>query len=191
MVKLSPRDHATVADAIRRANAKTETEIRIAILPASDDFAEFVMLYGLLVSSLFDLGLWSAGVTDNLAVFIAVQFGTMLLFYFIPFLRRLCIGFVPKKVRYHRAETAAFAEYHARHSGPAQSRPLVLLFISLAERYVRLIANEKAHVVAPHDWAGITDHFVLHIRKGGLLKACEEAIHRLGELLAPHLPNKG
>jgi putative membrane protein len=82
-------------------------------------------------------------------------------------------------------------QFMLRGIGRTEGRTGVLVFVSLAERYARIVADEAiASRVAQADWQSAIDALVDHMRRGRIADGFVEAIERCGGVLATHFPAK-
>jgi putative membrane protein len=73
-----------------------------------------------------------------------------------------------------------------------KNRTGVLIFVSLAEHYARIIADEGiAAKVHPAEWQAAIDALTAHMRDGQIAAGFTAAIARCGDLLATHAPPDG
>ena len=74
------------------------------------------------------------------------------------------------------------AQLTPHHSG-------VLLFVSLAERYVEIVADKGIHEkLGEAHWQGIIDRFVDQVRRGRIVDGFVDAIAACGAAMAQHYP---
>ena len=67
----------------------------------------------------------------------------------------------------------------------------MLIFVSLAEHYVRIVADDGiAAKVDQSVWQGAVDVLLLHIRHGDMAAGFISAVEQCGEVLAEHFPRK-
>src|ERR1700688_885512 len=100
----------------------------------------------------------------------------------LPPLRVLLI---PRRVRRANAHRAALVQYSVR----GIDRAGVLIYVSLAERYARVIADEGAcGVVGAAQWQGVVDALVADLGSGETARAMSNAATRCADLLAPEFP---
>ena len=85
----------------------------------------------------------------------------------------------------------AHHEYLILHAEIAKDKPFILLFVSLAERYVHIATNPVVHAKLPDNWHAVTGQFIGSIRKKGLGKTCVQTIQHIAEILEPHFPKIG
>ncbi len=71
-----------------------------------------------------------------------------------------------------------------------KARAGLLLFVSLAERHVEIIADDgvQAHMQGNAVWEGIVADFVTHVRSGRVADGFVGAIDACAETLAEHFP---
>ena len=68
----------------------------------------------------------------------------------------------------------------------------VLIFVSLAEHYARIIADDGiAQKVPNHEWQAAIDAMLEHLRAGGIAAGFTAAIEHCGNVLAAHAPPNG
>lgn len=76
-----------------------------------------------------------------------------------------------------------------RGMGRTGGRTGVLVFVSLAERYARIIADEAVAARVPQsEWQDAVDALVGHMREGRIADGYVEAVERCGRVLATHFP---
>ena len=191
MVKaLSHDNRATLEASVKEAERQTAAKISVIVMPASYRYDEFVFLYGIILSSVVSLTLWISKALTDFPLLLAIQLGIILLLDVTPWLRRLCIRLVPRRLRHRHAEQAARHEYHALQAHMPAGTPFILLFVSLAERYVHVLTNPVVHKEIPDGWHAVTGRFIAMIGQKGLQAACRQALQHAGEILAVHFPAK-
>ncbi len=81
----------------------------------------------------------------------------------------------------------AYTQFVSRGLNDADAPPAVLFFISLDERYVRIVTNAKV----PIDdtvWQTVIDEMIAGIAAGRLEESILEAITKIGDILQSHCP---
>jgi putative membrane protein len=80
-------------------------------------------------------------------------------------------------------------QFVLRGVGRTKDRTGVLIFVSLAERYARIIADDGiAQRVAQPAWQGAVDALIGHMREGRIADGFVEAVGRCSDVLANHFP---
>ena len=96
---------------------------------------------------------------------------------------------MPRAARRAAAYRAATDQFVARGIARKKDRAGVLIFVSLAERYARIIADEGiAARVAQPEWQSAVDALIAHMRDGRISEGFVAAIERCGNVLATHFP---
>lgn len=185
---LTTDDHEALNKAIHEAEIKTSAMIKVAILPSSNRYQEFVLLYGFIIGSGLSIILWNRHVVTDYPWLLCIQLSVTVLCDVMPLFRQLCVKMMPRHVLVHHARQMAYQEYHHHHSFAATGQPFVLLFVSLAEHYVHVVTNPTVHEKIPDNWQIVTDRFASTMKSAGLSQACVSAIQHISEILAPQFP---
>lgn len=192
-LRFTPDDHARIASAIAAAERQTSGEIYAVFARSSDDY-RFVAASVALALSLA-LG-WVATAIASLAglavpalaVETAQLVGAALLFALLRS-SQLTMLFVPPALARMRAARLARAQFLAHNLHRTPERTGVLLFVSEAEHYAEVIADEGiASAVDPSEWEAIVAHLTEAAREDRLVEGFEQAVGRCGAQLAARFP---
>jgi putative membrane protein len=185
---LSEAEQTRVGDAIRAAERRTSAEILCVLMRASSAYSSVPPLWGALVAlvspwPMVVLTSWS--VLRILELQIAIFIAATLLFSWRP----LRLMLVPKAIRRIRAQRAAMEQFHARGLTRTHSRRGLMIFVSVAERAVHVVADEGiATVIADASWQPVVDALAGAIAKGHIVEGFEAAVGACAEILASHFP---
>jgi putative membrane protein len=190
-MQLSKEDHDAVAAAIREAEKQTSGQIVCVLARVSSDYGHVAILWASALAlaapwPLIEFTLWSVQriFLFQLAVFIVAA----LVFSLTP----LRVALVPRAMRRARAHHAALEQFVIRRVAHTKNRSGVLLFVSLAERYARIIADEGiAQKVPAAEWQTAIDALTGNMRAGRVAHGLIAAIERCGAVLALHAPPDG
>jgi putative membrane protein len=185
---ITPEDRARIAQAIRAAEANTSGEIVCVLARSSSEYAAAPVLVGACVALLVPwvfvfLTEWSVQriLIVQLVVFVA---GTL-----ICALTPIGMALVPRRIKRTRAHRAAIEQFHARGLGRLESRAGVLIFVSLAERYARIVADDHLAAKVPAgEWRAAVDALTSHMKDGRVADGFVAAIARCGAVLAEQAP---
>ena len=141
LVMLTKEDHAAIAAAISAAEHHTSAQIVCVLARASSRYAHVPIMWASLLALLAPWPLiyftpWS--VQQIFLVQLAVFLVAGLLFSWMP----LRFALVPRAVRRARAHRTALEQFVIRRVAHTKNRMGVLIFVSLGERYARIIADE-------------------------------------------------
>ncbi len=192
MKHLSPQDNAMITDAIAKAEQGTNAEIVLVVASTSDLYFDFVLGYGILLSSLVSLALYSSGIATNFLALQGLQLIFLLLLCATPFLRRILFWIIPGRILHHRTAQRALEEFHMLHRQLPATSPIALMFVSLNERYAHIISSHAVYAKIPDErWATVINDFTAKISELGLAQSCIAAVGAIGRTLAPHFPDDG
>ena len=204
MKGLSSLERQRIADAVQAAEALTAGEIAVAVIPESSDYSARELLLGIGVgvitqiilvlltspiTRLLDGLLWlespiliplstlSVSLLIGAAAYAAAQ---------IPAVDRIIAGRRAMREAVRRRALRHFVESAVYDTA---GRTGVLLFISLLERRVELIADRGINAaVEAGVWDGIAAELITGIREDRMGEAVEKAVTALGAVLAEHVP---
>jgi len=188
---LSQQDHAAVSAAIGAAEARTSGQIVCVLAQSSSDYAYVGVLWASVVAlaapwPLIYFTAWSVQQIFFVQLVVFIVAGLVL--SWAP----LRLALVPRAVRRGRAHRAALEQFVLRHVAHSKNRSGVLIFVSLAERYARIIADEGvAAKVQNAEWQGAIDALIAHMRDGRIVQGLVAAVERCGAVLAAHAPPDG
>ena len=190
-MQLSKEDHEAVSAAIRDAEKRTCGQIVCVLAHASSAYAYIPILWASVLALAAPLPMilftqWSVQriYLVQLAVFIIAGF----LLNLIP----LRFALVPGVVKRARAHRAAIEQFVLRGITRTTNRCGVLVYVSLAEHYARIVADEGiAEKVPAAEWQAAIDALTGHIGDGRIASGFIAAIERCGNVLAAHAPPDG
>jgi putative membrane protein len=190
-MSLTKDDYDAVAAAIRAAEKHTCGQIVCVLAHASSAYAHVPILWSSLLAlftpwPLIYFTQWSVQriFLAQLIVFLIAA----LVFSWAP----LRVLLVPRAVQRARAHRAALEQFVLRGISHTPNRCGVLIFVSLAEHYARIIADEGvAQKVHASEWQAAIDVLTMHIRDGHIAAGFLAAVERCGAVLAQHAPPDG
>lgn len=185
---LSPEDQRRIGAAIHSAEAGTSGEIVCVLSHAASDYAEIPLLWSLALAlalpwPMMEFTHWSVQhiYLVQLAVFLVVGFTLTW--------QRLRLILVPRRIRQARAHAAALEQFQLRSVSHTAARTGILIFVSLAERYARIIADSGIAAKIPQsEWQHVVDGLIEQARAGRIADGFVSAIAACGAHLATHFP---
>ncbi len=187
----SKQDHEAVSAAIRDAEQRTCGQIVCVLAHSSSAYAHIPLLWASVLALFLPWPLiaftpWSveAIFLAQLLLFVVV----LLLLSYTP----LRLALVPRALQRAQAHRAAIEQFVVRQISHTGNRCGILIFVSLAEHYARIIADEGIAAKVPQaEWQAAVDALIAHIRDGRLAAGFTAAIARCGDVLAAHAPPDG
>ena len=187
-MSISAEDRERISAAIRAAEAKTSGEI-VCVLAQSSATATalpvFLAAVGALALPWLLVSLTAMPVYRILSLQI-VAFVILTGFFCWPPVR---VALMPRRARRALAHRVAMEQFRFRGLAGKSGRTGVLVFVSLAERYARIIADDGISARVPQShWQGAIDALVTHMRDGRIADGFVAAIDLCGNELGKHFP---
>ncbi|MFN3230099.1 MAG: TPM domain-containing protein [Asticcacaulis sp.] len=216
-MKLTQDDHARINAAIAAAEHTTTGEITCILRREQFDYPEVPLGWAAAVALILPLALLPFGITLDqhmdalirlltqgwtvahdaanrdamLAVeaHAALQFVLFVATYLIVSLPGVRHVLTPRILRQRRAHQKALELFRVRGLDKTRERTGVLIFCSLFDHHVEVIADEGIYKkVDKSVWRDAVTMLVAHIKKGKLADGYIAAISRCGAVLSEHFP---
>ena len=187
-MSISAQDRERVSAAIGAAEAKTSGEIVCVLAQASSDATALPILVAALVALALPwlFVAFTAMPVNRILLLQTVVFFVAAMLLCLP---RVRIALAPRAARRAIAHRAAMEQFNIRGIGRKKDRTGVLIFVSLAERYARIIADQGIAVRVPQsEWQGAVDALIAHMSGGRLADGFIAAIDACGKVLESHFP---
>jgi putative membrane protein len=187
-MQLTAQDIDRIAATIRLAEETTSGEIVCVLARRSSDYAYVPPLWGafvalaspwpmLLFTDLSSREIFAAQIAIFIVATLFVSWGP------VRFL------LTPRAVKRARAARAAIEQFLSRGVSATKGRTGVLIFVSCAERYARIVADDAiAAKIANEEWQGALDLLLQDMRQEKVADGFIAAIEECARLLARHAP---
>lgn len=174
--------------AIKRAEVKTSGEIVVVAALASDGYRSFGVLWAALLALAVPMPLifmtkWPVEIIYLLQLLV-------FLVCLVPFQWEvLRYSLVPRAVKRARAHQRAVDQFLVQNLHTTEGRTGVLIYVSFAERYAEVIADEGIYKkVPPSTWEDAVGELTNHLAAGTTAEGFIRAVERCGKILAKHFP---
>ena len=189
-MSITAHDRERIAAAIRAAEAKTSGEIVCVLAKTSSDATAlpiFIAAIAALVLPWLLVAFTAMDVQRILSLQIVLFFALSVLLC----LPRVRVALMPRAARRAVAHRAAMEQFTVRGIARKKDRCGILIFVSLAERYARIIADDGISARVPKaEWQRAVDALVAHMRSGNIVDGFVAAIDLCGNELAAHFPRR-
>jgi len=188
MRELSAQDRRCIAEATREAEQHTSGEIVTVMAGKSDNYHFIPMLWATLTALFIPLPLvyLTEFSKDIIYLMQLLVFAFLFLALRWPALR---LAVTPRSVKRRRAHRLAMEQFLAQNIHMTDQRTGVLIFLSVAERYIEIIADQGIYEkVDKRVWDDAVRQMESHIRQGQIADGFVEAISSCGRVLAEHFP---
>jgi putative membrane protein len=185
----TPEEHKRIDAAIAELGQSTAANLCVVVTPVSDRYPLYPIIWvsigaitlGALIS-LFRPETASRIVIEFQLSFLIVM---TLLLDWLP----LRLSIVPQRVKHAHAWQLAHREFNAHTIANPNQPHRILLFVSLGERYVEIVADHETHAMAPDGaWNKIVDRFLANVKAGRVADGVLDAIASCGAILKEHHP---
>jgi putative membrane protein len=188
-MNIPKEDQNRITKAIRAAEAKTSGEI-VCVLAETSTQATASPVFIAAVISLALPWLLTAFTTMTVFRILSLQvivFMTLLMLLCLP---RVRVALMPRRARRAAAYRLAMEQFVSRGLARNKSQSGILIFVSLAEHYARIVAGTAISAQVPQSrWQEAVDALVAHTRNGRIAEGFIAAIEKCGEELAKHFPH--
>jgi putative membrane protein len=185
---ISEGDRKRISNAIRAAEARTSGEIVCVLARSSSDSTALPILIAAIVALALP---WVLVATTAMTVhrILVLQIIAFLAVMAILGLPRVRVVLMPRKARRAVAHRVAMEQFIYRGIARKRDHCGILIFVSLAERYARIIADAGIAARVPQSqWQKAVDALIAHVRSGSIVDGFVSAIDLCGEELARHFP---
>ncbi len=185
---ISAEDRERISKSIRAAEARTSGEI-VCVLAQSSATASGLPVLLAAIGALalpWMLAAFTAMPVYRILSLQVVAFAILIGIFCWPPVR---VALTPRRARRAMAHRVAMEQFTLRGLARKEAHTSILIFVSLAERYVRIIADEQISARVPQSqWQAAVDALVAHMRDGRIADGFVAAIDRCGDELARHFP---
>ena len=189
MALLTQQQQQQVAQAVTRAEQRTDAEIVTVLAPRADDYSYIPLLWASLIALLVPAVLHVLNSGMAIYSLLMAQWATFVLLSLIFRIPAITTRLIPPRVRYWRASNLARRQFLEQKLHHTEGRTGVLIFVSEAERYVEILVDEGiSRHLHDSDWGSIVNDFVRRVALGHTAEGFIACIDASAELLAQHIP---
>ncbi len=185
---ISAQDRDRISDAIRAAEARTSGEI-VCVLARTSSHVTALPIF---IAAVIALALpWGLVLLTAMAIYriLSLQIIIFVVLTIMLCLPRIRVALMPRRARRAIAHRVAMEQFTIRDLGRKMDRSSILIFVSLAERYARIIADEGISSRVPQShWQAAVDALIAHMRDRRIADGFVTAIGLCGDELAQHFP---
>jgi putative membrane protein len=185
---LTDDDRRAITAAIRAAEQRTCGQIVCVLARSSSDYSAVPIQWAALLALVVPWPLiyfTQLTVQRIFLIQIIIFIAAALILSWSP----LRMALVPRAVRRARAHRGAIEQFFLRGLANTRHRCGVLIFVSLAEHYARIVADQGIATKVPQSaWQEAVDALTAHVRAGEIGRGFIAAIERCGDVLAANAP---
>ncbi len=185
---LSADDEIRISAAIQAVETTTSGEIVAVVAPESDSYLWAPVLAAALIALAIEAPFLFLTWMNVYWIYL-LQIATFIGFCFGLMQRPWRFMLVPQSLKRERAHGRAVEQFLVQNLHTTTGRTGVLIFVSVAERYAEVLADQGVHSKVPKDeWQRIVDQLTAQIGVGKTGDGFVAAIQSAGKILATHFP---
>lgn len=187
---LSSAAQGRIADAVAAAERTTSGEIVVTLVPESDPYPRAELFAALLGGVVAGIALTLATGSDSLYRFLpATIVATVVCVGVVRRLPLLKRPFVSPWIRRQEVRQRAVQAFFDHRLYQTRDATGVLLFLSLLERRVELLADKGIDERVPAgSWDTVVADLTAALRRGAVVDGTVAAVEAIGTILAAHAP---
>ncbi len=185
----TPEEHQRIDAAIAEIGRSTAANLRVVVTRVSDRYSLYPVAWAAIGAILLG-GLVSLLRPDIASrTMIAIQLWFLIVITLLLNWLPIRLWIVPERVKHAHARQLAHREFNA-HAMANRTQPhRILLFVSLGERYVEIVADHETHALAPAGaWNKIVDEFLTTVKAGRVADGVLDAVAACGSILKTQHP---
>ncbi|MEZ5873786.1 MAG: hypothetical protein R3D30_02840 [Hyphomicrobiales bacterium] len=188
MRPFTPEEHARISEAITRAEKNTSGEIVVVVARSSASYRAFALMCAALIALAVPLPFIHFTKWPVEYIYL-VQLMVFLAAAAVSQWEPVRIALAPAAVKRARSHQRAVDQFLAQNLHTTTGRTGVLIYVSAAERYAEVIADDGIYrKVSPEVWDAVIAVLTSNIGKGTRTAGFVEAIEICGTVLAEHFP---
>ncbi len=186
---LSEQNRRQITQNIKQVESESGAELVAVIAYKSGDYTLTWLVLNLflvfLVSAIFALT-----TSISAILLLNLQMSLLAVFYFVfSYFGDYFITFLPSVYKKNKASDFAQEQFAQLGIGKTKTRQGVMFFVSVKERFVKIIADEAiSKKIDDSFWEDIVKNFILHVKKDEFALGYVEAINACGDVLIEKFP---
>ena len=186
---LTSEEQALIHAAKSAVEQRTAAEFSVAVVPLSDRYPYVGLAWAAAAALLVALGVALIGPDIELIEALAIQVVALVVFALVFDWMPVRLRLVSRHHKNARARELAHREFAAHTVAGGDHRNRVLLFVSLGERYVEILADRGTHALVPEGtWDRIVAEFLTKVKAGAIADGIVAAVEACGRVLETHHP---
>jgi putative membrane protein len=188
MKPFTDEERAAIEAAITRAEATTGGEIVVVVAPASGGYWSLALMWSALAALAVPLPFILLTKWPVEYIYL-LQLSTFVVCVALAQIEEMRLAVTPKAIQRARAHDKAIEQFLAQNMHTTRGRTGVLIFVSFAEHYAEVIADDGIYKkVRPAVWEEVIAELTGHLARGTRDRGFITAIEMCGKILSEHFP---
>jgi len=182
---LTSDDHRCIREAAAAVEERTGSKIAVVVMRQSGRYVAYTVAWATLAAIVGGIVLAFAQPSMHARFVVFLELWIFVSVLLLLEATPLRFAIVSKRVKYGNARNLAHREFAAHATGEGASQRRILLFVSMGERYVEVIADHATHALAQQEsWNRIVDELITNVSSGRIADGVVGAIEACGAILS-------
>lgn len=178
-----------IEEMITKIESKSDAEIAVVIADRCDRYRYSIFLYAFLFTLVVPFFIKLSGMYFDQNEIFALMMATFLFVTVTLEYSNFKYKIIPKKVKIDRCENIAFKQFRKLGVNKTKNHKAILIFISIKERYIRILADKNVNDKASQDfWSEIVKDFAKYAKEQDIDIALLSIVKKCGEFLEKNFP---
>ena len=190
-MSITPTEQRQISKAIEAAEKRTSAQI-VCVLAQHSTGSAVVPVLGATLAALMLPWVLLSFSTLTVQRILLLQILLFLILLTVACIPSLQVLLTPRRARRALAHRLAMDQFRQRGIARTVDRSGVLIFVSLAERYARIVADEGiAQHVTQAEWQAIVNSLIAHAKEKRISEGFVVAVNLCADKLSKHFPPTG
>ena len=178
-----------IKEMIDQIESKSEAEVVVAVADSCDRYKYSIFLYALLSVLIVPFLIKLFGISLDQIQLFSLMIATFLFVTVSLEYSEFKYKIIPKKVKVDRCESVAFKQFEKLGINKTANHKALLIFVSIKERYIRIIADKNINDKASQDfWNEVVLDFSKLTREQDINSALLSTVKKCGDFLEKNFP---
>lgn len=178
-----------IKETIDQIESKSEAEVAVVVADSCDRYKYSIFLYALLSVLIVPFLIKLFGISLDQIQLFSLMIATFLFVTVSLEYSEFKYKIIPKKVKVDRCESVAFKQFEKLGINKTANHKALLIFVSLKERYIRIIADKNINDKASQDfWSEIVLDFSKLTKEQDISSALLSTVKKCGDFLEKNFP---
>jgi putative membrane protein len=187
----TPEEHQRIDAAMAAIKSDTAADLCVVVTRVSDRYPLYPIMWASIGAITLGalISLFRPETTSRIVI--EFQLCCLIVMTLLLDWLPLRLSIVPERVKHAHAWQLAHREFNVHTIANPNQPHRILLFVSLGERYVEIVADHETHAMAPEGaWNKIVDRFLANVKAGHIADGVLDAIAACSAILKEHHPSQ-
>ena len=174
---------------IDKIESTSDAEVRVVVAHSCDRYRYSIFVFSFFIALLTPFAIKASKISLIQTNLITLSIAVFLFVSFVLEYSDIKYKIIPKKVKKDRCEKTAFNQFYKLGINKTKNHKAILLFVSLEERYIRVIADKNIKKkIDDSFWKSIVQEFVYFAKDGKIDEGLLQIVKKCGGILEKNFP---